>query len=138
MKEKLAYVGFSYFRDMESNYPKWFKREIQVWQKQGEELVDEILIPEIDVSILQQYYSADGDDPIIDLILIDEDDVEFFNYILETEVEFDFDRYEYWLSAYTTDPSESKKDGGFMGLYPAPKFLPGFPDAKRLKPKLSE
>jgi hypothetical protein len=36
---------------MNTIYLEWFKREIQVWKKNGEELVTEIPLPEIDLSV---------------------------------------------------------------------------------------
>jgi hypothetical protein len=117
-----------------TEYPKWFKREIEIWERNGDNLAYAIPLPDIQLAVLQKYYGAEDDDPVIDMYVIEEDDVDFYNYFIT--LNFDFEKYEYWLHTYTTDISAAKIDGGFMGLFPPPKSLPGFPDAKRLKPSL--
>ena len=57
--------------------------------------------------------------------------LKFFN----PEIEFDFDKFDYQISSFTTDFEQSKREGGFMGLYPSPADLVGFPDLERVKSK---
>jgi len=51
------------------------------------------------------------------------------------EIEFDFTRYSYFLSAYTSDWEAMMREGGYIGLFPPPRELPAFPKARRVKPK---
>jgi len=49
-------------------------------------------------------------------------------------MEFDFEKYDYFMGAYTKDFEASKREGGFMGSCPPPKILPAFPQARPVTP----
>ncbi|MEN0056383.1 MAG: hypothetical protein AAGC65_22075 [Mucilaginibacter sp.] len=99
--------------------PEWLKREIQYFDKADDSLVGQVDLAPIELSILQNYYEVDAEDPLFDMYQIEPVDATFLKPY--TTLEFDFDQYDYWLAAYTDNWEQTKKDKGFMGEYPPPK-----------------
>lgn len=99
--------------------PEWLKREIQYFNKADESLAGEAELAPIELSILQNYFETDADDPIFDTYQLEPVDATFLKPY--TTLEFDFEKYDYWLAAYTNNWEQTKQDKGFMGQYPLPK-----------------
>jgi hypothetical protein len=99
--------------------PEWLKREIQYFNKADESLAGEAELAPIELSILQNYFETDQDDPIFDMYQIEPVDATFLKPY--TSLEFDFEKYDYWLAAFTNNWEQTKRDKGFMGQYPPPK-----------------
>ena len=99
--------------------PEWLKREIQYFNKADESLAGESELSPVELSILQNYFEADADDPIFDAYQLQPVDATFLKPY--TTLEFDFEKYDYWLAAYTNNWEQTKRDKGFMGQYPLPK-----------------
>ena len=85
------------------------------------------------MSDLQRVWNAPPTDPMVESFSIDSKQAQFLCSL--AEIDFHFERYSYFMSAYTTDWSATKQAGGYMGLFPPPRALPAFPDAKRVMPK---
>jgi len=99
--------------------PEWLKREIQYFNKADESLAGAAELLPIELSILQNYFETDQDDPIFDMYQIEPVDATFLKPY--TSLEFDFEKYDYWLAAFTNNWEQTKRDKGFMGQYPPPK-----------------
>jgi hypothetical protein len=99
--------------------PEWLKREIQYFNKADESLAGTAELASIELSILQNYFETDQDDPIFDMYQIEPVDATFLKPY--TSLEFDFEKYDYWLAAFTNNWEQTKRDKGFMGQYPPPK-----------------
>ena len=99
--------------------PEWLKREIQYFNKADESLAGRAELTPIELSILQNYFETDQDDPIFDMYQIEPVDATFLKPY--TSLQFDFETYDYWLAAYTDNWEQTKRDKGFMGQYPPPK-----------------
>ena len=102
-----------------SKQPEWLKREIQYLNKDDESLAGREELAPIELSILQNYFETDQDDPIFDMYQVEPVDATFLKPY--TSLEFDFEKYDYWLAAYTNNWEQTKRDKGFMGQYPPPK-----------------
>lgn len=99
--------------------PEWLKREIQYFNKADDSFAGQDDLAPIDLSILQNYFEVDQDDPIFDMYQIEPVDATFLKPY--TSLEFDFEIYDYWLAAYTDNWEQTKLEKGFMGQYPPPK-----------------
>lgn len=113
--------------------PKWLERVIEVFDKKTERLVAEHRIENIDVHMLQAVFGCAADDPMVDGYDIYRPQA----ILLESHsnCQFDLDRFDYQLATYTADFEQARAEGGYAGLYPPPRDLPAFPDAKRFKSK---
>ena|ERR1700754_3222066 len=99
--------------------PEWLKREIQYFDKADDSLVGQTDLAPIELPVLQNYYEVDSEDPLFDMYQIEPVDATFLKPY--TSLEFDFEKYDYWLAAYTDNWEQTKRDKGFMGEYPPPK-----------------
>ena len=99
--------------------PEWLKREIQYFDKADDSFTGQNDLAPIELSILQNYFEVDQDDPVFDMYQIEPVDATFLKPY--TSLEFDFEMYDYWLAAYTDNWEQTKIDKGFMGQYPPPK-----------------
>ncbi|WPU93271.1 hypothetical protein SNE25_28530 [Mucilaginibacter sabulilitoris] len=99
--------------------PEWLKREIQYFNKTDDSFAGQDDLAPIELSILQNYFEVDQDDPIFDMYQIEPVDATFLKPY--TSLEFDFEIYDYWLAAYTDNWEQTKLEKGFMGQYPPPK-----------------
>ena len=113
--------------------PEWLIRNIEWFDKKTEELIGEVDLNGIDLALLQKNWNLNENSPMIDCYAINEIQADFLSCF--TDIEFDFDKYDYFISSYTTDIEKSMNSGGFMGLYPPPKDIPWLPEAKIVKPK---
>jgi hypothetical protein len=113
--------------------PSWLERVIEYFSNETDELVGEIALPPVELATLQGLWGAPPDDPVVECFPIKEEQAPFFRAV--AGVEFDFARYSYFLAAFTSDWEATKREGGYMGLFPPPRELPGFPDARRVTPK---
>lgn len=114
--------------------PKWLVRLISCYDKETELLVSRHALPRIDLGLLQEYWGLPATEPMIDMFDINEVQAKFLCDI-DSDLYFDFSKFDYFISAITTDLDQSKADGGFMGHYPPPESLPAFPDAQPDTPK---
>jgi hypothetical protein len=113
--------------------PSWLVRVIEYFSIETDELVGEFALPQVELSELQRLWGAPPDEPMVECFSIEEERAPFFREM--ASIEFDFARYSYFLAAYTTDWEATKREGGYMGLYPPPKELPAFAEARRVMPK---
>lgn len=114
--------------------PKWLVRIVTSYDLKTEELVSEHSLPKIDLVSLQNQWNQPSDEPMIDVFDINVKQAQFLESI-DMRLKFDFNKYDYQISAITTDWDQTKIDGGFMGKYPPPKNLPAFPEIERVKSK---
>jgi hypothetical protein len=113
--------------------PSWLVRVVERYSNETDELTGEYILPEVGLSELQQVWNAAPTDPMVESFSIDPKQAQFLRGL--AEIDFDFEQYSYFMSAYTTDWTATKQAGGYMGLFPPPRALPAFPDAKRVMPK---
>ncbi len=113
--------------------PSWLVRVIEYFSNETDELIGELNLPQVELSELQRLWGAPPDEPMVECFSIEEEQAPFFREF--AGIEFDFARYSYFLSAYTTDWEAMKREGGYMGLFPPPKELPAFAGTRRVMPK---
>jgi hypothetical protein len=113
--------------------PSWLERVIEYFSNETDELVGEIALPPVELATLQSLWGALPDEPMVECFSIEEEQAPFFRMLVG--IEFDFARYSYFMTAYTTNWEATKHEGGFMGLLPPPRELQAFPEAKRVMPK---
>jgi|SRR6266850_848609 hypothetical protein len=113
--------------------PNWLVRVVERFSNETDELTGEFILPEVGLSKLQRVWNAAPTDPMVESFSIEAKQAQFFRSFVE--IDFDFEHYSYFMSAYTTDWSATKEAGGYMGLFPPPRVLPAFPDARRVMPK---
>jgi hypothetical protein len=115
--------------------PSWLVRVVEYFSNETDELVGEFVLPQVELSKLKRVWNAPVDEPMVECFSIEEEQAQFFREL--AGIEFDFARYSYFLAAYTTDLEASKREGGYMGLFPPPRDLPAFPEARRVLPKIA-
>ena len=113
--------------------PSWLVRVVEYFSNETDELVGEFALPQVELSELQRIWNAPPNEPMVEGFSIEEEQAPFFREL--AGIEFDFAQYSYFLAAYTTDLEATKREGGYMGLFPPPKELPAFPEARRVMPK---
>ncbi len=113
--------------------PGWLVRVIEYFSNETDVLLGEIALPRVELSELQRLWGAPPNDPMVECFSIEGDQAPFFREL--ASIEFDFARYSYFIAAYTTDWEATKREGGYMGLFPPPRELPAFPEARRVMPK---
>lgn len=116
--------------------PAWLIRVIECFSNNTDELVCEFDLPNVELTELQRIWKMPADDPIVTCFSINEEQAQFFQQLID--IEFDFVRYSYFLAAYTVDWDATKREGGYMKLFPPPRDLPGFPEIKKVIPKSVE
>lgn len=116
-----------------SDQPHWLARTIEVYSAEDESLVDEHLLPDVDLASLQHHWRRPVDDPMLEAFEVTEDQRPFVESL--TGLKLNFRNNSYFLAAHTTDSHATRVDGGFMGRFPPPRDLPAFPDAKPVRPK---
>jgi hypothetical protein len=112
--------------------PRWLVRVVEYFSNETDELIGEFALPQVELSELQRIWDAPPDEPMVECFSIEEEQAPFFREL--AGIEFDFARYSYFLAAYTTDWEAMKRECGYMGLFPSPKELPAFPEARRVMP----
>lgn len=113
--------------------PSWLVRVVEYFSNETDELIGEFALPHVELAELQRIWNAPSEEPMVECFSISEEQAQFFRELLG--IDFDFAKYSYFLAAYTTDWEITKREGGYMGLFPPPKELPAFPEAKRVLPK---
>ena len=113
--------------------PGWLVRDVEYFSNETDELVGEFVLPQVELSELQQIWNVPPDEPMVECFAIEEDQAPFFRELVA--IEFDFARYSYFLAAFTADFEATKREGGYMGLYPPPRELPAFTEARHVMPK---
>jgi hypothetical protein len=113
--------------------PSWLVRVIQCYSKETEELIDIYEMKPVKLEDLQELWIQPKNEPMVAVFDINEKQAVFLKKYVD--MEFDFNKYDYQISTYTSDWDATQKDGGYMGEFPPPKELPAFPDAKRVKSK---
>lgn len=113
--------------------PEWLVRIVECFSTETDALLDEVILPPIELSSLQEVWGRPTTDPMVECYEIGHEQAAFLSRVVG--LEFDLARFSYFLSAYTTDWEATKQAGGFMGLYPPPKDLTGLPDLVKVKPK---
>lgn len=112
--------------------PDWLVRVIEYFSNETDELIGEIPLPKVELSELQKLWDMQSDNPMIECYLLEKEQAQFFHGLVD--IDFDFSQFSYFLTAFTTDWEATKRDGGYMGLFPPPIELPAFPEAKRVTP----
>jgi hypothetical protein len=107
--------------------PSWLLRVIECFRNETQEPVSESVLPPVPLPELQQKWGLPPDAPLVECLYIGEQQAGFFRDLVG--ITFDFSRYSYFLTAYTTDLEATKREGGFMGLFPPPRELPALPEA---------
>jgi hypothetical protein len=115
------------------NEPGWLVRVVEYFSNETDELVGEVALPQVELAELQRLWDAPPGEPMVECLSIGEGQAPFFREL--AGIEFDFARYSYFLAAYTTDWGAAEREGGYMGLYPPPRELTAFPEARRVTPK---
>jgi len=113
--------------------PSWLVRIVECFSNETDEFVCEFALPPIALSQLQEKWNQPTNEPMVGSFLVEEEQAKFLSEL--AEIEFDFIRYSYFLSAYTTDWEAAQLEGGYMGLFPPPKELAAFLNVRRRKPK---
>ena len=113
--------------------PSWLVRVVEYFSNETDELIGEFALPQVELSELQRLWDAPPDEPLVECFSIEGEQAPFFRAL--AGIDFDFARYSYFLTAYTTDWGAMKREGGYMGLCPPPKELPAFPGARRVLPE---
>ena len=113
--------------------PSWLVRVVEYFSNETDELVGEVALPQVELSELRRLWDAPPGEPMVECFSIEEEQAPFFREL--AGIEFDFARYSYYLAAYTTDWEATKREGGYMGLFPPPKEMPAFLEARRVMPK---
>jgi hypothetical protein len=113
--------------------PSWLVRVVEYFSNETDKLAGEVALPKVELSELQVLWNAPPDDPMVECFSIGEGRAQFFRDLVG--IEFDFVSYSYFMAAYTTDLEAARREGGYMGLFPPPRELLAFPDARRVMPK---
>ena len=118
-----------------SDQPHWLARTIEVYSVEDGTLVDEHVLPPVELALLQQSWQRPADDPMLDLFEVTEDQRAIVESLAGLKLHFG--HHSYFLAAHTTDARAMREEGGFMGAFAAPRELAAFPDARRVRPKTS-
>jgi|GEM_PF-3091056 len=113
--------------------PGWLVRIVEYFSNETDEFVGEFALPQVELSKLQRIWDASPDEPMIECFSIEEEQAQFFRDL--AGIEFNFARFSYFMAAYTTDWEATICEGGYMGLFPPPRELPAFSEARRVIPK---
>ena len=113
--------------------PAWLVRIIEYFSNTTDELVGEFDLPNVELTELQRMWNMPADDPMVACFSINEEQVQFFQQLID--IEFDSLQYSYFLAAYTVDWEATKREGGYMSLFPPPRDLSEFPEAKQVTPR---
>lgn len=115
------------------NEPSWIVRIVEVYDKHSQELVTARELKPIAAGCLQALWGFAPQNPMIDSLNIPPRlAVELNRY---TDLEFDFEKYDYQLATYTMDLEAARASGGYLGSIPAPLELPAFPGLRSVKAK---
>lgn len=115
--------------------PSWLKRVIEYFSNESDELIGKFVLPQTELATLQSLWDVPPDDPMVECLPVKAKQASFLRELVG--LEFDFAQHSYFLVAYTTDWEATKREGGYLGLFPPPQELLAFPDAKRVIPKTS-
>ena len=94
---------------MNSEIPE--RRSIDFYEKEGEEFIGEFNISPIPLIYLLELVTPNEDDPLLyDSYLLHELQLAKINAILETQIEYFLDKYEYFLGCTVVDGYYSLSD----------------------------
>lgn len=113
--------------------PIWLVRVIECFSNNTDEFVSEVALPTVELAELQRTWNEPPDAPMVDCYSMREEHALFFQELVS--IEFDFTQYSYFLTAYTTDWEATKREGGYMGLFPPQRDLPASLEARHVAPK---
>lgn len=113
--------------------PDWLIHHIEAFYKKDETHSHSEVVKKISLKQLQVIFNLPEDEPLIDCFKIDREHSEKIKEI--ENITFDFETYDYFISAYTIDWEAQKKAGGFMGLYAPPSNIAEMLEAEPVKPK---
>jgi len=113
--------------------PSWLIRVVEYFSRDTDELVGEFALPHVELAELQKIWKAPPDEPMIECFSIEPEQAQFFREL--AGIDFDFKQHSYFLAAYTVDWEASRREGGYMGLFPPPREMPAFPEARRVMPR---
>lgn len=113
--------------------PEWLDRVVEWYSRKTDELEGECVLDGVVLARLQELWGMPSDNPMIDAFEVTPDHVDYLKQF--ADVNFDFEQFDYFVTAYCTDYEAMRRDGGFMGYFPAPRELPAFPEARRVRPK---
>jgi len=117
------------------NEPDWLVRAVEEFDKNTGKLVGVHRLHPIELSQIQKIWSQKADEPMVDSFDVSPKQAEALREY--TDVEFDFFRYDYQITAYTTDFEAARASGGFLGRIPPPLELPAFPGTHSTKARSS-
>jgi hypothetical protein len=74
--------------------PKWLKRIVECFDNKTEELVSEVVLPKIDIKLLQEHWRLPSNEPMVGVYNIDENQAKFLIQI-DPDLKFDLGKYDY-------------------------------------------
>lgn len=113
--------------------PDWLIRVIEYFSIATEEFLGEFALPQVELATLQKAWDVPATQPLVDCFPVGETQARVLH--AATGINFDLTRHIYYLTAYTFDSAATMREGGYMGLYPPPREMPGIPTAIRVTPK---
>ncbi len=115
--------------------PIWVTRILACYSKSDESLVAEYDLEWVSLGEMQKLWHQPESEPMFGCFAVMPTHRNFIEK--HTNIQFNFEAYEYFIEAICTDDKAMRLDGGFLGQYAAPRELQAFPDAKRVLPKTS-
>lgn len=98
--------------------PNWLVRRLVWYSKITEFKEGECIMHGANLLDVQELWDLPEDDPMVECFDVSEVQASFLQEHVDTII--NLNKYDYSLEACTSDFKKSKKDGGFMGLYPPP------------------
>ena len=113
--------------------PSWLVRLVERYSIATDELVDETVLPPLDLAAIQSLWGLPPDESMVDCFAIGPEQAPYLADL--TGIRFDFAKYSYFLSARSTDLEAQRREGGYMGRFAPPATFGGFPALVKAKPK---
>src|SRR6187455_378642 len=117
---------------MLSEQPDWLTRTLEVYSNKNEELVAEHSLSNVPLATLQQLWQLPSTEPMVDVFQVREEQRMALEQL--TGVTLNLIANSYFVAAHTTDWDATVRDGGFMGLFPRPRDVEAFPNARPVRP----
>jgi hypothetical protein len=104
---------------------------IEAYDKDGDGFVAERELPQLDVATVRELWQLAPDDPIAGMLPITELEVSFLAQLVGRRL--DLTRFAYFVSCVSDNGGVIRDQGPIF--YTAPRMLPAFPAAVRVRPK---
>jgi hypothetical protein len=111
---------------------------IEAWDKRGDRLALEIDLPRLKVGTVRRLFGVRSKGPVYGGLqpLEAPHIADLVRFARRPVSAARLGKYDCYLSYYF-ESWDTRRDPRFRGDYPAPRFLRGFPDALRVKPRTS-